>query len=141
MSNFTLHPNLKRDGIVVGRFPLSLVLLINDSHYPWFVLVPRRDGLRDPHDMTQEDYSQFWSESRIFGQAILKAFDGDKLNVAALGNMTPQLHVHHIVRRKTDAAWPGAIWGVHPLKPYDKQALETLRETLASARIESFILS
>lgn len=134
---FTLHPDLARDGIPVGRFSLCQVLLINDSNFPWFVLVPQRDNIRDPIDLSNEDYNQLWTESRIFSAAIMKIFEGEKLNVAALGNMTPQLHVHHVVRFSTDSAWPRPIWG-NPLVPYSDEAITNVREQLSNARIESF---
>ena len=95
--SFELHPDLQRDGIEMGRFALCRVLLINDSHYPWFVLVPQRDRISDTIDLTPADYAALWEESRVFSKGVMTAFDGEKLNVAALGNMTPQLHIHHIV--------------------------------------------
>ena len=138
--SFELHPDLKRDGIPIGQFPLCQVLLINDSNYPWFVLVPQLENLRECIDLTEEEYQTFWSESRAFSVGIMQAFAGDKLNVAALGNMTPQLHVHHIVRYKDDAAWPLPIWGKHPPNPYDKAALQEVRERLAAASVPALTL-
>lgn len=138
--SFELHPDLQRDGIVVGQFKLSLVLLINDSNYPWFVLVPQRNSIRDPIDLDSEDYSLLWSESRSFSQAIMEIFHGEKLNVAALGNVTPQLHIHHIVRYHGDPAWPGPIWGKHPLKPYVESAVDEIREKLGTAKMNSNVI-
>ena len=105
---FELHHDLKRDGILIGRFPLCLVLLINDHSYPWFVLVPERENIRDTIDLPEADYKELWNESRAFAAAIMRIFSGEKLNIAALGNVTPQLHVHHIVRYSTDPAWNAA---------------------------------
>ena len=138
--SFTLHPDLKRDGLPMGHFPLCQVLLINDSHYPWFVLVPKREGISDPIDLTQEDFALLWEESRLFSNAIMSAFSGDKLNVAALGNMTPQLHIHHIIRYKTDPAWPGPIWGKHPLEPYADSHVAEIKSRLAAQNIPGFTL-
>ena len=138
---FELHPDLKRDGILVGKFPLCQVLLINDSNYPWFVLVPKRENLRELTDLTEEDFRTFWSESRAFSAGVMQAFGGDKLNVAALGNMTPQLHVHHIVRNPHDAAWPAPIWGKHPLQPYSKAGLIDVREKLAAANVPGLTMA
>lgn len=135
---FELHPDLKRDGINIGDFPLCRVLLINDAAYPWFVLVPRRAGIRDAIDLSPQDYMQLWQESRIFSKAIMNAFKGDKLNVASLGNMTPQLHVHHIIRYKTDPAWPGPIWGKQPLTPYDDQKIDTILGTVTGLDLTNF---
>ena len=140
MASFELHPDLKRDGILIGEFPLSLVLLINDSAYPWFVLVPQRCGIRDAIDLEHADYQQLSEESRLFSIALMQVFSGEKLNIAALGNMTPQLHVHHIVRSSNDGAWPKPIWGFKPLTPYKAQEIDSIREKLTTANIESLKL-
>ncbi|MDG1874036.1 MAG: HIT domain-containing protein [Mariniblastus sp.] len=135
---FQLHPDLKRDGILIGKLTLCQVLLINDSAYPWFVLVPQRDNVRDTIDLTSEDYESLWSESRVLSKAIMKIFAGEKLNVAALGNITPQFHLHHVVRYSTDAAWPGPIWGKQPLTPYDSIEVENIRRMLAEANVPNW---
>ena len=132
---FNLHPDLSRDGIYLGSFPLCQVLLINDSAYPWFVLVPQRENIRDTIDLSKSDYEALWTESRALSIAIMKLFDGEKLNVAALGNITPQPHLHHVVRFAADPAWPGPIWGVQPLQPYSDQQIEEIRRRLTSAQI------
>ena len=137
MANFELHPDLKRDGIVIGQFPLSLVLLINDSAYPWFVLVPKRAGIKDAIDLEHADYQQLSEESRLFSIALKQIFSAEKLNIAALGNMTPQLHVHHIVRSSSDPAWPNPIWGFQPLTAYTSDEVDAIREKLAAAKIPS----
>lgn len=138
MSHFTLHPDLVRDGILMGHMPLCRVLLINDAAYPWFVLVPQRMDISDTIDLSPADHVQLWEDSRDFSSGIMQAFSGDKLNVAALGNMTPQLHVHHIVRYKTDPAWPGPIWGRQPLTPYDASGVEQIETKLAAAKMKTF---
>jgi len=138
VANFELHPDLKRDGIVMGQFPLSLVLLINDSAYPWFVLVPQRSGIKDAIDLEPADYQQLSEESRLFSIAIKQIFSAEKLNIAALGNMTPQLHVHHIVRSSSDTAWPNPIWGFQPLTAYEAEEIISIRERVAAADIEGF---
>jgi len=136
--SFKLHPDLTRDGIHMGDFSLCRVLLINDSHYPWFVLVPQIDGLKDTTDLNPDDYAQMWNESRKFGIGIMDVFEGEKLNVAALGNMTPQLHIHHIVRYANDPAWPSPIWGKHPLKPYVEMDVDLIRTKLATLSLLGF---
>ena len=136
--NFTLHPDLKRDGIAMGQFSLSDVLLINDAHYPWFVLVPKRADISDTIDLTDGDHAQLWKESQIFSRGIMHIFNGEKLNVAALGNMTPQLHVHHIVRYKIDAAWPGPVWGKVPMQPYEDTQITDIQYKLVSAHMNGF---
>ncbi len=136
--SFALHSDLKRDGIPIGSFDLCLVLLINDQNYPWFVLVPQRDGIRDTIDLAQDDYEQLWSESRAFSVGIMQVFAGEKLNVAALGNVTPQLHVHHVVRYSSDPAWPGPIWGKHAMKPYDGSQIQSTVQKLSAANMRGF---
>ncbi len=115
---FTLHPQLAKDCFVLGDGPLCRLLLMNDAHYPWTILVPRRDGIREVHELTDADRRQLWDESALLSRALMKTFGGDKLNIAALGNVVPQLHVHHIVRFKTDPAWPAPVWGKLPPQPY-----------------------
>lgn len=136
---FELHPDLSRDGIYMGRFSLCQVLLINDSAYPWFVLVPQRINIRDTIDLSEADYKSLWVESRALSNAIMEIFAGEKLNVAALGNITPQLHLHHIVRFAADPAWPGPIWGVQELIPYENQRIEEIRSQLLAAEIQGFL--
>ncbi len=132
---FELHPDLRRDGILVGRFSLCQVLLINDKTYPWFVLVPEVENARDTIDLTNDDHQTLWNESRAFGVGIMAVFHGEKLNVAALGNVTPQLHVHLVVRYSTDPAWPTPIWGKFPMQPYGKTEIENVRHRLTMANI------
>jgi diadenosine tetraphosphate (Ap4A) HIT family hydrolase len=123
---FELHPQLARDCVEVGDFPLSRLLLMNDRTYPWFLLVPRRQGLREIFELEDEDVVQLARESACLGRALLRHLAGDKLNVAALGNLVPQLHVHHIVRFRSDPAWPRPVWGVAPAEPYREPELDTL---------------
>ncbi len=133
--NFELHPQLAADTVLVGDLPLCRLLLMNDRQYPWTILVPRRAGLREIYELHESDQLRFWRESTQLSQTLMKAFEGDKLNVAALGNMVPQLHVHHIVRFKGDPAWPAPVWGKHPAQPYDSamlnERLQLLRSLLA----------
>lgn len=118
MTGFALHPRLAADTIVLGDFPLCRLLLMNDAQYPWFILVPRREGARELYLLDERDQQQLLKESALLSRAVMTAFRGDKLNVAALGNLVPQLHVHHVVRFATDAAWPRPVWGLHPARPY-----------------------
>lgn len=121
--NFELHPQLAADTVLVGDLPLCRLLLMNDRQYPWTILVPRRAGLREIYELHESDQLRFWRESAQLSQTLMRVFSGDKLNVAALGNMVPQLHVHHIVRFKDDPAWPAPVWGKHPAQPYDSATL------------------
>ena len=115
---FELHPQLAQDCLSLGRLPLCRVLLMNDANYPWFILVPEREGLRELHELDAADRGALWEESALLARALVQTFAPDKLNVAALGNQVPQLHLHHIVRYRHDAAWPAPVWGKLPAKPY-----------------------
>lgn len=127
---FLLHPRLESDAVFLGDLPLSRLLLMNDRRYPWCLLVPRREDLLEIYQLEAEEQAQLWQESAVLGKAMMEAFGGDKLNLAALGNLVPQLHIHHIVRYRDDAAWPGPVWGVGASVPYDKRQLEEVRGRL-----------
>ncbi|MFC0118105.1 HIT domain-containing protein [Pseudoalteromonas xiamenensis] len=128
---FELAPELQRDCIFLTDWPLCRVLLLNDSQYPWFVLVPRVVGAREIIDLSEQEQLQFWQESASLSKLIMSVFSPDKLNVAALGNMVPQLHVHHIARFKEDIAWPKPVWGLFPTKPYSQEQITALKAELA----------
>ena len=130
--SFELHSDLVRDShpLDVPWLEFCEARIIDDSAYPWFLLVPQVEGARDTVDLSPEDHARMWEESRRFSAAVMAAFSGHKLNVAALGNMTPQLHLHHVVRYTSDPAWPGPIWGVQPMTPYSGSELNALRERL-----------
>ena len=133
MSEFVLHERLAADTELIGDWPLARVLLMNDAHYPWCILVPRRADMREIYQLDTADRSQLLAESCALGQSLMTLFSGDKLNVAALGNMVPQLHMHHIVRFAGDAAWPGPVWGKLPAKAYAAAELTALLVKLRGA--------
>ncbi|NEX90893.1 HIT domain-containing protein [Aeromonas rivipollensis] len=120
---FELHPRLQADTQILGDLPLCRVLLAKDSQYPWLILVPRVPGLREIHHLPPEQQQQLMQESCAVATLMEEALGPDKINVAALGNLVPQLHLHHVARFSTDAAWPGPIWGAHPAIPYQAQDL------------------
>lgn len=132
-STFTLHEVLARDTIPVARWALSRVLLMNDANYPWLVIVPERAGMRDLHDLLPNDLATLTDEIVRTSRALQGLFKPDKLNVAALGNMVPQLHVHVIARFDNDPAWPKPVWNAAPARPYDETAAEELVADLRSA--------
>lgn len=138
--SFELHPQLARDTWVLADLALSRLLLMNDAQYPWCILVPRIAGAREIYELSESDQAQLLRESVALGRAMMSAFDGAKLNVAALGNVVPQLHVHHIVRHHTDPAWPAPVWGKHPPRPYDEAQrrgfVDRLAPHFASARLK-----
>ena len=130
---FELHSQLQADCIPVGDFPLCRLLLLNDRQYPWLVLVPRRAELREVFELAEADRAQFHRESDLLAQVLSETFKADKMNVAALGNMVPQLHVHHIVRYRQDPAWPAPVWGKLPAVPYAENELADMLQRVRGA--------
>lgn len=130
---FELHSQLRADCIPVGDFPLCRLLLLNDRQYPWLVLVPRRAELREVFELAEADRAQFHRESDLLAQVLSETFKADKMNVAALGNMVPQLHVHHIVRYRQDPAWPAPVWGKLPAVPYAENELADMLQRVRVA--------
>lgn len=125
-----IHPQLLKDCMVIGKMPLSHLLLMLDANYPWFILVPERVGIREIYELSMTDQQQLLHESSNLGNALMQGFRGDKLNIAALGNIVPQLHVHHIVRYQNDPAWPAPVWGKVPVRPYDTDLQDTIISVL-----------
>lgn len=128
---FILHERLAADTWPLAHSQLSTLRLMNDQQYPWLLLIPERPGVREIHELSEGDQQQLLRESSAIGEALMAAFGGDKLNVAALGNQVPQLHIHHVVRFEDDPAWPGPVWGVHPPVGYDEAALGAMKERLS----------
>jgi diadenosine tetraphosphate (Ap4A) HIT family hydrolase len=121
--DFQLHPQLAADCIQIGHLSLSMLLLLNDARYPWFVLVPRCAPVTEIFELSEDDQRQLWRESAQLSKFIKHAFHADKINIGALGNLVPQLHVHHVARFRNDPAWPGPVWGHSPPEPYEKHAI------------------
>ncbi|MDI1343477.1 MAG: HIT domain-containing protein [Pseudolabrys sp.] len=121
-SSFSLYPQLAADTVPVGDLALTLVLLANDANYPWLILVPRRPGITELIDLTEADRRQLTAETDTAARALKSITACDKLNVAALGNVVAQLHVHVIGRRHNDKAWPKPVWGAAPATAYDPVA-------------------
>ncbi|WP_163372162.1 HIT domain-containing protein [Endozoicomonas acroporae] len=129
VSSFELDPQLARDCVVIGDFPVCRLLLMNDSQYPWFILVPRIQGVEEIYQLDEAAQQQLLFESSYLAEMLQVLFSADKINVAALGNVVRQLHVHHVVRFTADAAWPAPVWGRHPARPYtDEQLAEVMRK-------------
>ena len=133
-----IHPRLEADCIYLGRFLLSHLLLMNDRNYPWFILVPDRDGMREIYQLEQADRAQLMGESCRLSDFLMCTFDGEKLNLAALGNQVPQLHLHHIVRYASDPAWPAPVWGKVPALPYDDRAINEIRSNFINSELEGY---
>jgi diadenosine tetraphosphate (Ap4A) HIT family hydrolase len=122
-SNWLLHPQLEKDTALVGDLPLSRVLVMKDANYPWLVLVPRRVGLSEVIDLGDSELAQLLSEIAHTSRVLKAMTSCDKLNIASLGNVVSQLHVHVIARRYGDAAWPKPVWGAAPPSAYASDAL------------------
>jgi diadenosine tetraphosphate (Ap4A) HIT family hydrolase len=106
------------------------LLLMQDANYPWFILVPDREGITEIHQLTTDDQHQLMDDSVTLSRALESAFAPDKLNIAALGNVVPQLHIHHVVRYRADVAWPAPVWGRVPVKPYTGEKLAAVIQSL-----------
>lgn len=129
-SAWSLHPQLEKDTVNIGDLPLSRVLVINDANYPWLLLVPRRADVIEIVDLDEVAQAQLMTEINRVARALQDVTKPDKLNVAALGNVVPQLHVHIIARRRSDAAWPRPVWGVVPPLAHDPQEVEAFINAL-----------
>jgi diadenosine tetraphosphate (Ap4A) HIT family hydrolase len=133
LPSFELHPRLAADCRVVGDLAVSRVLVMNDSRFPWCILVPRLSGLRELHDLPVAARLDLLAEIESVSRALTALHRVEKINVGALGNLVPQLHVHVVGRTADDAAWPGPVWGSGESVAYAARALEELAERLASA--------
>ncbi len=129
-AGWSLHPQLERDTVPVGDLALCRILLIDDANYPWMLLVPRRPDVVEMIDLGDEDRMQLWHEITQASRAMKSLTGCEKINVAALGNVVPQLHVHVVARRRGDAAWPKPVWGAVPAIAYDGPALQSRLDEL-----------
>jgi diadenosine tetraphosphate (Ap4A) HIT family hydrolase len=116
---WSLHPQLEQDTEAIGDLALCRLLVSNDANYPWLLLVPRRPGASEIIDLDANDQQQVMTEIAAVSQALKAVTLCDKLNVAAIGNMVPQLHVHIVARRRDDPAWPKPVWGTVPARAWD----------------------
>jgi diadenosine tetraphosphate (Ap4A) HIT family hydrolase len=124
MADFELDSRLDADSLFITDWPLCRVIRMNDQAYPWLILVPRRAGMREIIDLAPADQQTLLGEIGRASRTLKKALTPEKLNVAALGNAVPQLHVHVIARFTTDPAWPRPIWGVQPPRPFTGEEAE-----------------
>jgi diadenosine tetraphosphate (Ap4A) HIT family hydrolase len=130
MADWTLHPQLAADTVIVGDLPLSRVLVMNDANYPWLILVPRNADVTEIIDVDDAEQTQLMRETTQAARALREGTACHKLNIAALGNIVPQLHVHIIARFRHDASWPKPVWGVVPARAYEREALDNLVQAL-----------
>jgi diadenosine tetraphosphate (Ap4A) HIT family hydrolase len=129
-SAWSLHSQLKKDTIDIGDLPLCKVLVIKDANYPWLLLVPRREGAVEIIDLDEVAQGQLMTEISRVSRALKEITKCDKLNVAALGNLVPQLHIHVIARRTSDAAWPRPVWGVMQPLAHDAEEVQNFINAL-----------
>ncbi|MCW3148364.1 HIT domain-containing protein [Stutzerimonas stutzeri] len=127
---FSLDPRLEQDTLLVGDFPLCRLLLMNDAQYLWFILVPRREAVSELFQLDISDQQQLWQETTALAEIVKDSFGADKMNVATLGNVVSQLHMHVIARYRIDVAWPGPVWGKYPAKPYTSEQVASIRDKL-----------
>lgn len=140
MPNFQLHPRLQQDCFSVGQLALSQLLMMNDSQYPWFILVPRRPEMTEIYQLAEADRQMLLTESCLLAEKLHAIYRPDKLNIATIGNLVPQLHMHHVVRYQADKAWPAPIWGKFPAQPFAhpdaEQQIARLRAALSASLID-----
>lgn len=130
---FSLHPQLEADTAMVGDWPLCRVLLMNDDGWPWLILVPRREGIRELHDLPSGDLACLTAETARASAVLDRLYRPTKVNVGALGNRVPQFHMHVVARYETDEAWPGPVWGARPRRGYAANVLAFRRSELEQA--------
>ena len=133
MAEFSLHETLDADTVEAVRWPLCRVLLMNDRSYPWLILVPARANKTEIHDLDPADQSLLMAEIDRASRAMSQLYAPHKINIAAIGNMVPQLHIHVVARFRTDAAWPAPVWGAHPPHPYETADLDGVLDLLRQA--------
>lgn len=134
VAHFQLHQRLADDTSFVADWPLSRVLLMNDARYAWLVLVPRRENAVELFDLSAPDRATLIEECARAAQRLKAVSGAAKMNVGALGNLVPQLHVHVVARNPGDPAWPGPVWGHSPAIPYAPAARDALIAQLLKSR-------
>ncbi len=130
--SFSLDSRLESSTLPVGDLDLCSVRLQDDARFPWLLLVPRRDGVSEITDLSEEDAATLWQEIRIATRVMQELAKPDKVNVATIGNLVPQMHVHVIGRFRSDPAWPGTVWGFGTRTPYPDHAARALVERAAA---------
>jgi diadenosine tetraphosphate (Ap4A) HIT family hydrolase len=134
-TGWSLHPQLRADTAFVCDLALSQLLVMNDANFPWLILVPRRAGATELFDLGAEQ-GDLLDEITLVSRALKDHTHCDKLNIAAIGNVVPQLHIHIVARRRDDALWPKPVWGAAPARAYEPAALERF-VTAVRERVQS----
>ena len=127
---FKLDPRLEQDTLLIGEFELSRVLLMNDARYPWVILVPKEVGVTEVFQLNEQQQQQLMLESNYVAKQLKTLVDADKMNVAALGNVVSQLHIHHVARTLQDETWPAPVWGKGQAVLYSQQESDAVIEQL-----------
>lgn len=135
---FTLDSRLQQDTLWLGDYPLCRLLLMNDAQYSWFILVPRCEDVSELFQLDATDQAQLWRETTALAEVLKDCFAADKMNVATLGNVVSQLHMHVIVRRRDDVAWPAPVWGRHPAQAYTPEQLVAIKARLRAVLTGDF---
>ena len=130
MKTFALDNRLQRDTILIGEATDSLLLLMNDCRYPWFIVVPTIADVSEWFDLPTAVQASLHGQCIQLGKCIRQAFECEKINIAALGNIVRQMHIHVIGRFEQDPAWPGPVWGHSPAIAYDEQQLARCKDLL-----------
>lgn len=136
---FVLDERLKNDTCWLGDFPLCRVLLMNDSRYPWLILVPRQADISEVFQLSAPQQQTLWQETTQVAHALNTLFAADKMNIATLGNVVNQLHMHVVARMRNDAAWPAPVWGKGAAEPYSAVQIQLLRKQIGKILGENFV--
>ncbi len=131
--SFQLHPTLDADTHLISIMDDCQILLMNDARFPWLILVPQASDVGELYELSEQQQQQAYRAILRISKALAQHTHADKMNVAALGNQVPQLHIHIIARYQTDAAWPGPVWGVGQVERYSKIELEQTLDRLVNA--------
>lgn len=135
---FVLDPRLQQDTWVLGDFALCQLLLSRDANYPWFILVPRRAEVSELFDLSLAEQHLLWQETTQLAEALKRSYGADKMNVATLGNVVSQMHMHVIVRQHDDVAWPAPVWGKCPAVAYTDAQVQAVRARVLNLHLEGF---
>lgn len=126
MEDFQLHPLLQQNTLWVTDLALSRLVLMNDNRFPWLILVPRKMALKELFELSTPDQNKMLAEITQLSQYLKMEYKADKINVAAIGNIVPQLHIHLVARKESDAAWPAPVWGFEKSIPYSAEKANTI---------------
>jgi diadenosine tetraphosphate (Ap4A) HIT family hydrolase len=136
---FKLDTRLQQDTLFIASFTLCDALLMNDARYPWVILVPRKEGLTELYQLSEQEQQQLTIESNSVAQKLAELVSADKMNIAALGNVVSQLHIHHVARYQQDETWPDPVWGKGQAVRYSEEEQEAviiqLRQTLIELKV------